>query len=131
MICKLCEKALAQSMQVLIYTQTSKQAVQLDELLWSYKADSFIAHHYVQTDNETCTSEFDYPVTICAYDDEHDNFDFHAQLLINLAENPVTFFEKFERIAEMVDKDSLNKEAGRYRYRFYQEKGYTPNKYDL
>ena len=44
MVCRLCEKALSNKMQVFIYTRTEQQARELDEELWTFKSDSFIPH---------------------------------------------------------------------------------------
>jgi len=131
MVCRLCEKALSQNMNVLIYTQSADQAQQLDDLLWNYKTDSFIAHHN-QLGESPAQAGFDYPVLISS-SDRPDN-EAHGQcrqLLINLTTETPPFYQHFERLAEMVDKEQQAKENARNRYRFYREQGHTLNKYDL
>ncbi len=126
MVCSLCEKALSQKMTVFIYTLSADQAHQLDELLWTFKANSFIAHknQLNETDNE---STFSYPVIIS----NSEVSETYNQLLINLTAEIPVFFKQFKRVAELVGKQSDEKEIARNRYRSYLQQGYTLNKYDL
>ncbi len=132
MVCRLCEKALEQEMNVLIYTKSFLQAQQLDDLLWTFKADSFIAHNSQLNEIEPDSSFF-FPVLISSeLSEEMANEKApNKRLLINLTLETPPFFQQFERMAEMVGKNSDEKEIARNRYRFYRQKGYTLNKYDL
>ena len=138
MVCRLCEKALAQKMNVLIYTRSAAQAQQLDDLLWTFKPDSFIPHNN-QFDGLEEDDSFSYPVLIST-DANTDATTFigskkimsqYNQLLINLTTDTPPFFQQFERIAEMVGNNNEEKEIARSRYRSYRQKGLTLNKYDL
>ncbi len=126
MVCTLCEKALSQKMTVLVYTLSPDQAHQLDELLWTFKANTFIAHknQLNETNNE---STFPYPVIIS----NEEAGETYNQLLINLTAEIPVFFKQFKRVAELVGKQSDEKEIARNRYRSYLQQGYTLNKYDL
>ena len=135
--CQLCEKALIQEMNVLIYTQSIEQAETLDKLLWSFKENSFIPHYNQLTEqNESSQSKFDYPVLISSNDTLNEHY---SQLLINLSNTVPPFYQQFSRIAEMIDNNSINnsinnnnaRESARERYRFYQKNHYPLNKYDL
>ena len=139
MVCRLCEKALAQEMNVLVYTESAEQAQQLDDLLWTFKADSFIAHkNQLNEPSAAPENSFNYPVLITA-PEQTDNslptgdkrYEQYTRLLINLTAEMPPFHQQFERIAEMVDKDVHAKEIARNHYRFYREKGYSLNKYEL
>ena len=129
MVCQLCEKAIAQEMKVLVYTKSIEQAHQLDELLWSFKADSFLVHNNELGDIEI-DNTMSYPIIITA-DIKDETIPQKHQFLINLSNETPVFSEHFKRIAEMVDKNSDAKEAARERFRSYRDKGYTLNKYDL
>ncbi|MDX2503294.1 MAG: DNA polymerase III subunit chi [Gammaproteobacteria bacterium] len=137
MVCRLCEKALSQKMSVLIYTKSTAQAQQLDDLLWTFKADSFIAHHNLSSESEHSDtgpqSEFNYPILISSTDRFSDvqNHEHYTQLLINLTSETPSIYQQFERLAEMVDKTPHARETARNRYRFYRQQGYSLNKYDL
>ncbi|MNW13919.1 DNA polymerase III subunit chi [compost metagenome] len=52
-------------------------------------------------------------------------------LLINLASSVPPFFERFARIAEVVNQDPQTREALRSSYRFYRERGYAPQHLNL
>lgn len=137
MVCRLCEKAFEQEMNVLIYTKSLLQAQQLDDLLWTFKADSFIAHSFVSHNNQLNEiepdSSFFYPVLISSELSEEmaNNKTPNKRLLINLTDETPPFFQQFERMAEIVGKNSDEKEIARNRYRSYRQKDYTLNKYDL
>lgn len=131
MVCQLCEKALSQNMNVVIYAASLQQAQELDELLWTYKDDSFIAH--INLNNLELDSTYQYPVLITS-DDINQNIpipEFYNQFLINLNTEPPSFYSRFKRLAEMVDNDTDTKEIARNRYRYYRQQGYDLNKYDL
>jgi DNA polymerase-3 subunit chi len=135
MVCRLCEKALAQDMSVLIYVASSAEAQRLDDFLWTYKANSFIAHasHFSQT---KLPSDFFYPVFIhhASAVNEIDstvNIAPYKQLLINLTTETPAFFQQFTRMAEMVNKNDDEKSIARNRYRSYLQQGFSLNKYDL
>lgn len=137
MVCRLCEKALQQQLSVLVYAKSLEQAQQIDELLWTFKANSFIPHKNQLTEhepNDEITSSFFYPVLICteaAIANTKKRFDHYQQLLINLTSEPPAFFPQFNRVAELVDKNDDEKEKARNRYRTYRQQGYDLKKYDL
>ncbi len=141
LVCQLCEKALEQNLSIFIYTESAEQAYLLDELLWTYKADSFIAHNNLFAQSIRPSSKqkiFQYPVIIGSdlSTEQTVNTPQDNHLLINLSstnliERYTTITQKFSRIAEVVGKNNNEKAIARDRYRFYREKGYTLNKYDL
>jgi DNA polymerase-3 subunit chi len=57
-------------------------------------------------------------------DEEHD-------VLINLAGGVPGFFSRFERVAEIIDKEPQVIADGRDRFRFYRDRGYALNKHDI
>ncbi len=137
MVYRLCEKALSQQLNVYIYTRSDEQANIIDELIWTYKSDSFIPHCVISSefspDSEEKTKLFNYPVVIqaSASSDQVQIPEQYTCLLINLSLHTPLFHQRFQRIAEMVDKDENEKQLARKRYRFYREQGYSLNKYDL
>ncbi len=134
--CQFCEKALKNSMNVIIYTQSFEQAEKIDNLLWNFKVDSFVSHKNLlnQEDNNNISSklsiniDFDYPVLIT---DQINSQQSNTDLLINLNTSPPPLHQQFKRIAELVNKNLQAKEIARNTYRLYQQKNYKLNKYDL
>jgi len=130
--CQLTEKALAQNKSVYIQANSSEQANRLDELLWKYKPESFMAHKNLlqaemQSDDPPI-QPFHYPIVIGMGEEIIDGYD---QVLINLDSNVPPFFSRFQRMAEMVSNLTEDKKLARQRYRFYKERGYPLNKHDI
>ena len=108
--CRLLEKAYQRGHRVFVYCETADDAILLDELLWTYKDDSFIPH---TLQGEGSPS----PVIQIGYGDNADNFN---DILINMSTSIPAFHIRFQRIMEIVlDQDSA-KEISRQHYRTYR-----------
>ncbi len=120
--CRLIEKAYSQGNQIYIHTDSAEQSQQIDELLWTFRADSFIPHqHMNEANTEQC------PILI-GHDDTPPRL---MNLLVNLSPQHPRFFSQFERVAEIINDDEHLKEQGRERYRFYQQRGYQLDTHKL
>ena len=121
--CRLTEKAVGQGLKVYIYTESQEQALMVDEMLWTYKDVGFIPH---ALDNDPQAARV--PVVL-----GHGTGAQPVQdgLLINLNSTVPDFFERFERIGELVDQSEAVKLGARQRFRFYKDRGYTPNTHNL
>ena len=135
MVCQLCEKAIDQDMNVVIYTRSAQQALEIDELLWTFKSESFIPHINLANSNLEKISQLkdSYPVVIFSLDagDFSNITETYRQFLINLTNTSPEHYDRFTRLAEMIDNDTQSKELARQRYRHYREQGYRLNQYDL
>jgi len=120
--CRLVEKAYKLGMNVYIHTDSAEQARRIDELLWTFRAGSFLPHalHPPKDDDEV-------PVRIGSGDQPWDG----AQVLINLSVEVPLFFSRFERVAEVVAPGEAGKAQGRERYRFYRDRGYPLQSHNL
>ena len=119
--CRLTEKAWKQGHRVYINTDTQQQVGELDDLLWTFRAGSFIPHAvYTEADREL-------PVAL-GHALEPDGFD---DVLVNLANEVPPYFSRFDRVAELVGADAEQRAAARDRYRYYQDRGYTLNTHKL
>ena len=119
--CRLTEKAWKQGHRVYINTDTQQQVGELDDLLWTFRAGSFIPHAvYTEADREQ-------PVAL-GHALEPDGFD---DVLVNLANEVPPYFSLFDRVAELVGADAEQRAAARDRYRYYQDRGYTLNTHKL
>ena len=117
--CRLCEKAMAQGLKIYIHTDSEQAAQEMDDLLWSYKPESFIPHAIVGIDEELDADE-EIPVFI----GHGENCDVSAKLLINLSQAIPGFHDRFERIAEIVPNSETAKSHLRERWNAYKEKGF-------
>jgi DNA polymerase-3 subunit chi len=121
--CRLAEKAYGLKHKIHAYTSSPAIARELDELLWTFRQGSFLPHELVQTDKQEMLA----PITIGHSEQSDTSGDF----LINLADEIPPFFDKFERVAEIVDSTSDGRCAGRERFGFYKDNGFEPNTHKI
>ncbi|MDH5183717.1 MAG: DNA polymerase III subunit chi [Gammaproteobacteria bacterium] len=111
--CRIAEKAYQMGRHVFMHSESVEQSQRIDEMLWSFRAGSFIPHDRHSNNNTTA-------VTIGHDVEPIDNTD----VLINLAQTAPVFFSRFERVAEIVDQAPQHKDSARERFRFYRDRGY-------
>ena len=116
--CRLMEKAYTLSNRTYAHVASAARARELDELLWTFRDGSFIPHEVEPTESTPPP-----PVLIGHAPDT----DAQGDLLINLAESIPTFFERFGRVAEVIDASEESRRSGRERFAFYRDNGYEPN----
>ena len=116
-VCRLSEKVCSRSDGVFIHSADETQTRQLDELLWSFREQSFLPH---QLDNEG----IDARTILIQHDATHEIPASHHKVLINLNPEIPSFFSQFERVVEIISGDEKEREKGRERYRFYRDRGY-------
>jgi DNA polymerase-3 subunit chi len=120
--CRLTEKAYSRDNRTYAHVESAARARELDELLWTFRAGSFIPHEVAPTDAVERP-----PVLIGhAHDAAPD-----GDLLINLTDSIPTFFDRFGRVAEIIDASPDGRRAGRERYAFYRDNGYAPETHKI
>ncbi|KTD63464.1 DNA polymerase III, chi subunit [Legionella santicrucis] len=112
--CRLLEKAYAKGHKVYVLCANKQDAEFLDELLWTFKEDSFIPHHLQGEGPEPPP-----PIQI-GYEREPRGFN---DILLNLSNDIPPFYTKFKRIMEIVLNIEADKEQSRIHYRDYRAKG--------
>jgi DNA polymerase-3 subunit chi len=112
--CRLLEKAYSKGHRVFVYCNNRQDAEHLDELLWTFRDDSFIPHNLQGEGPEPPP-----PVQI-GYDKEPRGFN---DILLNLSNDTPTFYGKFKRIMELVTNVEAEKELSRLHYKEYRAKG--------
>lgn len=119
---RICHKAFAGGRRVRILTADPAMTESVDQLMWRNPAIGFLPHCRIhhRLAGET-------PVWV----DERPEHDGPADVLINLGVTPPPFFSRFERLVEIVGRDEAGRGAGRDRYRFYRERGYTLRNHDM
>jgi len=126
-VCRIAEKAYRLGHGVYIHTDDQGQASRLDELLWTFKQNSFVPHGI-----EGESPDPDAPVLIghkAALADSTQAR--NRQVLINLARDIPLFFSSFERVAEVIGQNPEHKASGRQRYKFYRDRGYSLDSHTL
>ncbi|MCE3238883.1 MAG: holC [Gammaproteobacteria bacterium] len=118
--CRFIEKVYKEQQRVYIHTETQTLAHQLDELLWTYREDSFLPHD-IRHKERLPTS----PIQIGFNATPEEQWD----VLINLSTNVPEFYPQFMRVVELVSEDPIVQTAARERYKLYRMQGHTINTY--
>ncbi len=117
---KLCGKAFAQKLRVLVLTPDEATSARMDRLLWSQPAIGFVPHVRGRDPLAAVT-----PIVV-----DHDPAGIdHDGVLVNLLPETPELFSRFKRVIEIVGPDELAE--GRARYRFYRDRGYDIRLHDL
>lgn len=123
---KLIGHALKRQLFVHIHTENEQMNKQVDDWLWTANKPSFIPHQIItntqiQYTNKTDDSNVAKVITI-----SHDFEPIHnCDYLINLSVRQPSFFSRFTKLAEVLDNSEDILTAGRKRYVFYRDRGYT------
>ena len=117
---RLVDKALSRGHRLFINAQTEQQARQLDQVLWTFRPESFIPHALICDDTSAAV--------VIGWGQEPSN---HDDVLINLEYTAPSFFSRFIRVAEVVTQDEKSLGALRAAWRFYRDRGYPLHKHDL
>lgn len=115
--CRLAEKAYGLGHRVYLHAASPEQARQLDDLLWTFRQGSFVPHTLCPP------AEGDASPVLIGSDATPPPA---AQVLINLSDTVPAFFERYERVAELVDQQPSVLAKSRERFRFYRDRGYEP-----
>lgn len=119
--CRLTQKAQQMGSRVYIAVDDKQQAQQLDQLLWSFRPESFVPH---DCEGESALHT---PVLVGFGEDCSD----HHDLLINLKSNIPDYFSRFERLVEIVCQQEQVLTQTREHFTFYRERGYPIQSHDM
>lgn len=109
--CRLLEKAYLRGHRVFVFCNNQQDAEYLDELLWTFKDDSFIPHNLQGEGPEPPPPiQLGYSVEPRAYND----------ILFNMATEIPSFCSRFKRIIEIITENDAAKTTGRLHYRHYR-----------
>jgi len=133
--CRVIEKAWARQHEVYVHTASQAMMQQLDDLLWTFRPNSFVPHRCETTQAqeaaslESKTSENTQAPDIVIACSGHPGQ--HHDVLINLTDTTPEFFGRFKRVAEIVPGDEAAKTKSRERYKYYRKRGYPLNVHQL
>ncbi len=120
--CRLVAKIIQQQLRVFVCAPDENTARTFDKLLWTYQAIGFVPHCMA---HNALSSET--PVVLACEDVEIA----HHQVMINLRTDAPPSFSRFERLVELVGAGDDDRQLARSRFRFYRDRGYEINHYDL
>lgn len=110
--CELLEKAYLLKHSVFVYCKNQQESEDLDELLWTFKEESFIPHN-LQGEGPIP------PPPIQIGFSQPQGFD---DILLNLSDEIPEFFFRFRRVMELVRNEETAKEKSRAHFREYRLK---------
>jgi DNA polymerase-3 subunit chi len=129
--CRLADKAWQKGHRVFIHTGSRETARAIDDMLWTYRQDSFVPHAMYgdrrEVDGQGVDEDTLEPVLVgdgSAHPAEID-------VLINLAETVPSFAGESARVAEIVGAGDSGRRAGRVRYRDYRDRGVSIQQHNL
>jgi len=113
--CKLIEKAYRCGQFCYVYTDSPQHSEQLDNLLWTFRENSFIPHQIYDGQ-----PDFEDTVLIGTQAAPEK----WQKLIFNLSSKYPDDLTKTERILEILDNNEDLKQAGRQRFRQYKQDGF-------
>jgi DNA polymerase-3 subunit chi len=121
--CRLCEKAVVAGKKVHVHAPDGDTAAEIDRLLWVYKQGGFIGHERLGASRDAELAA----VVIGA----EEPLPSHRDVLLNLGAAVPAFFDRFERVLEIVAGDTAQRGQSRERFKFYRDRGLTPETHRL
>ncbi|MCY3821738.1 MAG: DNA polymerase III subunit chi [Gammaproteobacteria bacterium] len=115
--CRLAHRAIADGGQAHVRTASAEATAALDALMWSYPEGRFLPHSTADDD----------PSLVCIGHEEPPPGP--DELLINLSDDIPEYFDRFERVCEVVPGPELA--AGRARYGQYRRRGFPLHHHEL
>lgn len=113
--CKLIEKAYRSGSFAYVLTDSLEQSQLIDNLLWTFRAGSFIPHQIYMGEMPTIED-----VVLIGSSNPPEHW---QNTVINLSSQCPQDFQNAERILEILDNSEETKTIGRNRYRQYQQAG--------
>lgn len=115
--CKLVEKAYRAGQKIYVLTDSENQSRYMDDLLWTFRAGSFIPHQIYSgalpdEENPVVIGSMEAPET-------------WRKTIINLSARSPEDLGHTEKLLEILDDNEDIKTAGRNRYRYYQKLGFN------
>ena len=114
--CRLARKAYAARGKVVLLAETSDQAEQLNEALWTLSGTDFVPH--VMAGDPLA------PETPIIVTDSEEAALPHHDMLVNLTRRTPSTFARFARVFEIISTDEEDAAAGRKRYVAYKRQEY-------
>ena len=118
--CQLASKGWQHGMPVFIRCQDAMQCTQLDDLLWSFRAERFVPHALHEDDSLA-------PVVVGTEQAPEQV----QGLLINLSPTLSPHTDHFSRVIEIVNQQPELLAACRDNFRQYRQRGYDPKRVEL
>jgi len=122
LVCRLIEKAYKNRHRIYVHTENQLAAHALDEMLWTYREDSFLPHNLYGDGPEPAP-----PIQI-GFEQHPEK---HRDILINLNSQVPAFYTQFARVFEIVSADAQVQSRSREHFKQYRAEGHDINTHKL
>ena len=119
--CRLIETVWQRGHHVLVVAASERAARRLDDLLWTFREESFVPHRRVGAGDPAVAEAVREPVIVTTPGTWQGGFD----VLVNLTPSVPEEAARAARIAEIVPAGGAGRDAGRERYRDYRSRGFA------
>jgi DNA polymerase-3 subunit chi len=124
--CRVTRKARAAGKRLVVYTRDADRLAQYDTALWTFSALDFLPHVYADSALAAVT-----PILLTL---DHRAAPAGDVLLMLDDEAPAgfgQFFERYERVIEVVSCDGDDRAQARARFKLYKQQGYQPTTFEM
>ena len=121
--CRLCEKAVDAGKRVHVHAPDEAIAADFDRLLWIYKQGGFVGHERIGASPD--------PALAAVLIGNAEPLPSHRDVLLNLGAAVPEFFDRFQRVLEIVAGDAATRRQSRERFKFYRDHGLAPETHRL
>ncbi len=133
--------AFKKNLKIHIHTDSEATNIKIDDYLWTKDSTGFIPHGIITADNSdvlvsnnktSVADDNNAKENIYQINISHETEPLlECDYLINISNQRPTFFSRFSKMAEILDNNEEIITAGRKRYSFYRDRGYTLGYYQL
>ncbi len=129
--CRLIEKIQQQGYSIFVQSHSTQHTELIDDLLWSFKPESFVAHTRIDsTIAKNCSILIGQTEQLSSTEATTKNK--QHDVLINFNNAVANTFSHYNRVVEIINKkDSSTTNDGRLRYAHYKSRGYKIESHNI
>jgi len=118
--CRLVETVWQRGHRVLVVAASDSAARRFDDLLWTFRDESFVPHRRIGANDPAVAQPVGEPVIVST----PGVWNGELEVLLNLTPSVPEEAARAARIAEVVPAGGAGRDAGRERYREYRDRGF-------
>jgi DNA polymerase-3 subunit chi len=124
--CRVVRKALGGGRSVLAFSRDAQRLARLDSALWTFSALDFLPHVYADSELADHT-----PVWLSMTQLADRERDVLLLLDDEAAPDFERWFERFERVIEIVSNEADDRARARARFKAYRDRGFAPRSHEI
>ena len=124
--CRVVRKALGSGRTLLVYSRDAQRLTRLDSALWTFSALDFLPHVYADSELADRT-----PVWLSMTTTDDRGRDVLLLLDDETAPGFERWFERFDRVIEIVSNEADDRARARVRFKAYRERGFAPRTHPI